>query len=145
VCHVGQEDVALDDLFNRRAGLLEDGLEVGNAGGRLLLDGALDEVALGVAGDLSRAVDGVGRFDGLGLNERTLARIGRALVRKNKHRARQLCVSLAFKNVGSVDDVEERLDGINLRGAALVVKTGVADMVMVWEYGCVRGILLQTD
>ena len=121
MCHVGQEDVALDDLFNRRAGLLEDGLEVGNAGGRLLLDGALDEVALGVAGDLSRAVDGVGRFDGLGLNERTLARIGRALVRKNKHRARQLCVSLAFKNVGSVDDVEERLDGINLRGAALVV------------------------
>lgn len=69
VGHVGQEDVALDDLFDRRAGLLEDSLEVGNAGSCLLLDGALDEVALGVTGDLARAVDGVGRLDGLGLHQ----------------------------------------------------------------------------
>ena len=67
VGHVGQEDVDLDHLLDRRAGLLEDGLEVADAGRRLLLDRALDQVALGVAGDLARAVDGAGRLDGLGL------------------------------------------------------------------------------
>ena len=67
VGHVSQEGVDLDDLLDGRAGLLEDGLEVGNAGGRLLLDGALDQVALGIAGDLAGAVDGGGGLDGLGL------------------------------------------------------------------------------
>lgn len=71
VGHVGQEGVDLDDLADGRAGLLEDGLEVGDAGGRLLLDGALDQVALGVAGDLAGAVDGGGGLDGLGLRDRS--------------------------------------------------------------------------
>lgn len=67
VGHVGQEGIDLDHLLDGRAGLLEDSLEVGNASGSLLLDGALDQVALGIAGNLARAVDGGGGLDGLGL------------------------------------------------------------------------------
>ena len=67
VGHVGQEGVDLDHLLDGRARLLEDSLEVGDAGSRLLLDGALNQVALGITGDLARAVDGAGRLDGLGL------------------------------------------------------------------------------
>lgn len=67
VGHVGQEGIDLDHLLDGRAGLLEDSLEVGNAGGRLLLDGALDQVALGVTGNLARAVDGSMGLNGLGL------------------------------------------------------------------------------
>lgn len=65
--HVGQEDVHLDDAVERRAGRGEDGLQVRDAGGRLHADGALDQVALGVAGDLPGAVDGRRRLDGVGL------------------------------------------------------------------------------
>lgn len=67
VTHVGQEGVDLDHFLDGRASLLENGLEVGDAGGSLLLDGPFNEVALGVAGDLARAIDGGGRLDGLGL------------------------------------------------------------------------------
>lgn len=67
VGHVGQEGVDLDHLLDGRASLLKDGLEVANAGSRLLLDGALNQIALGIAGDLARAVDGGGGLDGLGL------------------------------------------------------------------------------
>lgn len=67
VTHVGEEDVDLDDLGNGRAGLLEDGLEVGDALLGLLGDVALDQDALGVEGDLAGAVDGGGGLDGLGL------------------------------------------------------------------------------
>lgn len=70
VGHVGDEGVHLDDLGKRRASLLKDGLEVLNALPGLLLDRAGDEVALGVAGDLARAVDGGGGLDGLGLERR---------------------------------------------------------------------------
>ncbi len=69
VGHVGQEGIDLDHLLDGRASLLEDGLEVADASGRLLLDGALNQVALDIAGDLTRAVDGSGRLDGLGLAE----------------------------------------------------------------------------
>ena len=67
VGHVGQEGIDLDHLLDGRAGLLKDSLEVGNASGSLLLDGALDQVALGIAGNLARAVDGGWGLDGLGL------------------------------------------------------------------------------
>lgn len=67
VGHVGDEDVHLDDLLDAGAGGGEHGLQVLDAGGRLLLDGALDQVTLGVAGDLARAVDGRRSLDGVGL------------------------------------------------------------------------------
>lgn len=69
VGHVGQEDVDLDDLGNAGAGLGEDSLQVGNGGGSLLLDGALNQLASRIAGDRARAVDGGGGLDGLGLDE----------------------------------------------------------------------------
>lgn len=67
VVHVSEKDIDLDDLGNRRAGLLQDDLQAGNACGRLLLDGALDQVTLGVPRDLAGAVDGSRGLDGLGL------------------------------------------------------------------------------
>jgi len=68
VVHVSEEGVDLDDLLNRRAGLLENGLEVTDACSSLLLDGSLDQVTLRVTGDLAGAVDGSGGLDGLGLD-----------------------------------------------------------------------------
>lgn len=65
--HVGQEDVDLNDLGQRRVGSLEDSLEVLDALGSLVLDRALDESASLVRGDLARAEDGKGGLDGLGL------------------------------------------------------------------------------
>ena len=67
VGHVGDEDVDLDDLVDAGAGLLQHGLEVLAALGRLLLDGARDEVAVLVGGDLAGAVDGAGGLDGVGV------------------------------------------------------------------------------
>lgn len=67
VGHIGEEGIDLDHLLNTRTSLLQYGLQVGDAGSRLLLDGALDEIALGIAGDLSRTVDGSRCLDGLGL------------------------------------------------------------------------------
>ena len=67
VGHVGDEDINLDNLLNRRAGLLQDGLQVLDAGGGLLLDRTFDEIALYVTGDLAGAVDGGLSLDGLGL------------------------------------------------------------------------------
>lgn len=67
VGHVGDEDVDLDDLGDGGTGLLEDGLEVLDALAGELLDGARDDVAVDVGGDLARAVDCVGGFDCLGL------------------------------------------------------------------------------
>lgn len=66
--HVGQEDVDLDDLLDAGAGSREDRLQVLDAGGRLLADGALDEVPLRVRGDLPRAVDGRRGLDGVRLH-----------------------------------------------------------------------------
>lgn len=65
--HVGQEDVDFDDSLDGGASCGENGLQVRDARGRLLANGTLDEVALGVAGDLARAVDGRGCLDGVGL------------------------------------------------------------------------------
>jgi hypothetical protein len=67
VGHVGDEDIDLDDLLNGGTGLLENGLEVLDALSRQLLDGAGDDVAVDVGGDLARAVDCVGGLDGLGV------------------------------------------------------------------------------
>lgn len=52
VGHIREEDIHLDDLLDRRACLGQDGLQVADAGGSLLLDGAGHEIALRVAGDL---------------------------------------------------------------------------------------------
>ena len=67
VGHVGQENIHLDDLLERRAGRDQDGLEALDASGRLFAGSAVDDVAILVPGDLARAVDGRGRLDGLGL------------------------------------------------------------------------------
>lgn len=83
VGHVSQEGIDLDHLLDGRAGLLEHGLEIANAGGRLLLNGALDQVSLRIARDLARAVDGVRGLDGLGLCDRSDLDSGHGL----RHRA----------------------------------------------------------
>jgi hypothetical protein len=67
VVHVDQEGIDLDNLVKGGTSLLEDSLEVGNALSSLLLNGALNQVALSVTGDLARAVDGGRGLDGLGL------------------------------------------------------------------------------
>lgn len=67
IVHVIEEDVDLDNLVDVRASSHENGLEVADASSRLLLDGALDQVALGVKMDLARAVDCRWGLDGLGL------------------------------------------------------------------------------
>lgn len=67
VGHVGDEDVDLDDLLDAGAGGGQDSLEVADTGSGLLLDGALDQVALGITGDLAGAVDGSRCLDGVGL------------------------------------------------------------------------------
>lgn len=67
VVHVVEEDVDLDNLVDVRASSHENGLEVADASSGLLLDGALNQVALGVKMDLARAVDRCWGLDGLGL------------------------------------------------------------------------------
>ena len=67
VTHIREEDVDFDDLLDGRAGLLKDSFQVADALASLLLDGALNQVALRVAGDLTRAVDGSRGLDGLRL------------------------------------------------------------------------------
>ena len=52
VGHVGDKDVHLDHLGDGRPGLLEDRLEVLDAGSGFLLDGPGDKVALNVTGNL---------------------------------------------------------------------------------------------
>ena len=68
VGHVDEEDVDLDDLGQLRAGLAQDGGDVGDARLRLGPDVALHNLALGVRRDLARHEDLSGRLDGLGLN-----------------------------------------------------------------------------
>lgn len=68
VSHVGDEDGGLDDSGQRRAGLLENGIQVLAALSRLLSDSALNQGAIGSKRDLAGAVDGRGSLDGLGLN-----------------------------------------------------------------------------
>lgn len=65
VGHVGDENANFDDLVHGATGGFEDGLEVLAALGRLGGDGAVDEVAGGVGGDLARAPDLAGSLDGL--------------------------------------------------------------------------------
>lgn len=67
VVHVIEEDVDFDNLVDVRASSHENGLEVADASSGLLLDGAPDQVALGVKMNLARAVDCCWRLDGLGL------------------------------------------------------------------------------
>jgi len=70
VTHIREEDVDLDDLLEGRAGLLKYSLQIVDTLTSLFLDGALNQVALRVAGDLTRAVDGSRSLDGLGLEGR---------------------------------------------------------------------------
>lgn len=67
VVHVIEEDVDFDNLVDVRASSHENGLEVADASSGLLLDGALDQVALGVKVNLARAVDRCWGLDSLGL------------------------------------------------------------------------------
>jgi hypothetical protein len=68
VSHIRDENGGLDDLGERRASLLKDGVQVFAALSRLVGDSALNQGALGSKRDLARAVDGRGSFDGLRLN-----------------------------------------------------------------------------
>jgi hypothetical protein len=52
-------------LVHTAAGRFEDGFQIAAALGRLLGDGAFDQVALGVGGDLTSTPDLAGGFDGL--------------------------------------------------------------------------------
>lgn len=72
VIHAGQEDGGLDDLGDGRARLLDDSLDVLAALGCLLGDGAFDKGAVGLQGNLTRAVDRSRGLDGLGLHHPTL-------------------------------------------------------------------------
>lgn len=67
VIHVRDENGGLDDFGQRRASLLENGIQVLAALSRLLGDGALNQGAIGSEGDLAGAVDGSGSLDGLRL------------------------------------------------------------------------------
>lgn len=67
VVHVIEEDVDFDNLVDVRTSSHENGLEVADASSGLLLDGALDQVALGVKMNLARAIDCRWRLDGLGV------------------------------------------------------------------------------
>lgn len=72
MCHVREEDVALDNLGDRGAGLLQDSLEVLAALLGLVGNGALDHGTLSSEGDLAGAVDGGRGLDGLGLHYATM-------------------------------------------------------------------------
>lgn len=65
--HVGQEDVNLDDPLDGGTGGCEDSLQVGNADCCLLANGTFHKIAIGVTGNLARAVNGGWRLDGVGL------------------------------------------------------------------------------
>lgn len=65
--HVGEEDGGLDDLVDGGAGLREDGLDVLDAEGSLLGDGAVDDGARVVHVDLARAVNGRAGLSGVRL------------------------------------------------------------------------------
>jgi hypothetical protein len=52
-------------LVHTAAGCFEDGFQIAAALGRLLGDGTLDQIALGVGGDLAGTPDLAGGFDGL--------------------------------------------------------------------------------
>lgn len=67
VGHVGDEDVDLDNLLDAGTSSCENSLQVLDAGGSLLLDGTLNQVALDITRDLARAVDGGRGLDGVGL------------------------------------------------------------------------------
>jgi hypothetical protein len=54
-------------LVHTAAGRFEDGFQIAAALGRLLGDGALDQVALGVGGDLAGTPDLAGGFDCLAI------------------------------------------------------------------------------
>lgn len=67
VIHRGKEDIALDNLGNGGARLLQNSLKVLAALIRLFADRALYHGSLSGEGDLARAVNGRGRLDRLGL------------------------------------------------------------------------------
>lgn len=67
VVYVVEEDVDFDNLVDVRASSDKDDLEVADASSSLLLDGALDQVALGVKMNLARAINSCRGLDGLGL------------------------------------------------------------------------------
>lgn len=68
VGHVGDEDVDLYNLLDAGTSSCENSLQVLDAGGSLLLDGTLNQVALDITGDLAGAVDGGWGLDSVGLN-----------------------------------------------------------------------------
>lgn len=65
--HVREKNVAFDNLGNGGTSLLQDCLKVLAALFRFIGDGALDHGALGGERNLTRAVDGGGSLDSLGL------------------------------------------------------------------------------
>lgn len=67
VSHIRDEDVDLDDLLDTGASSREDSLQVLDARSRLLLNGTIDQVALGVTRNLAGAVNSGGGLDGLRL------------------------------------------------------------------------------
>lgn len=67
VGHVGKKDVALDNFGDGRTSLLQDRVEVLAALRGFIGDGALHHGAIGFEWDLTGAVDGGRRLDGLGL------------------------------------------------------------------------------
>lgn len=69
VSHVRDENSGLDDSSQRRAGLLENYIQVLAALSRLLGDSTLNQGAIGSQGDLAGAVDGSGSLDGLRLDK----------------------------------------------------------------------------
>lgn len=114
VAHVGDEDVHLDDLLDTGAGGGEYRLKVLNASGGLLLDRALDQVTLGVTGDLTGAVDGGGGLDGLGLW------CGAGLVSTNTVRERERAL-----------DSSGQGSGVIRRGQQLCLQSAEVN----WSYG----------
>ena len=65
--HIDQKHIDLDDPVEAGPGGREHGGEVGDAAAGFVGDGAGDEGAGGVGGDLARAVDCCWGADGLGL------------------------------------------------------------------------------
>jgi len=64
--HVRNEHIDLDDLLNAGTCRLKHGLEILDASRGLLVDCAINEVAIAVLRDLAGTVDGVGSLDRLG-------------------------------------------------------------------------------
>jgi hypothetical protein len=67
ILHIYQEHIDLDHFFDTRACFLEDGIDVGNAGGCFLRNAPFNQGSRCVRWDLARDIDLMDCFDGLGL------------------------------------------------------------------------------